>query len=264
MKTATSTTVVPTDGAELVVTVQGEHGRPGVLLHPSLGRPAADFHELTGRLVASGYRVAAIDPRGVAGSTPSTRPVTLIDLAADVATVARFLGLDQVHVVGHAHGNRVMRCTAAMHPGLVRTCTLIAAGGRIPSDGEAQTALRRCFDESLSQDERLSAIGTAFFAPGNDPSVWVDGWYAGAAARQRTAVVETPVDTWWSAGTVPMLVIQGLQDRVAPPGNGRLLAAERAGVRLVELDGAGHAMLPERPVQIADALIDFLATHEVA
>lgn len=264
MSTTTTTTTVPTDGGDLAVTAAGDTGRPAVLLHPSLGRPAADFTDLMARLVDAGFRVAAIDPRGVAGSTASNRPVTLLDLADDVATVAEFLGLDRVHVVGHAHGNRVMRCTASTRPDLVRTCTLLAAGGRIPPEAEAQSALRRCFDGSLSQDERLAAIGTAFFAPGNDPSVWLDGWYAGAAARQRSAVTEVPVDTWWSAGNVPMLVIQGLQDRVAPPGNGRLLATERDAVQLIELDGAGHALLPERPKQIADALIAFLTANEAA
>src|SRR5712692_7638578 len=53
-----------------------------------------------------------------------------------------------------------------------------------------------------------------------------------------------------------VLVIQGLQDRLAPPENGRRYVAEVAQhATLCEIDGAGHALLPERPDEIANALI---------
>ncbi len=57
----------------------------------------------------------------------------------------------------------------------------------------------------------------------------------------------------------PILVIQGLQDRTAPPENGRLLQGESPDrVRLIEIEGAGHALLPEQPDVIATHVIDFL------
>lgn len=264
MNSTESISTVATDGAELAVTVYGQIDRPVVVMHPSLGRPAADFSDLARRLVSAGYCAVGIDPRGVANSTRSDRPVALTDLAGDVATVIRSLGLERAHLLGHAHGNRVMRCTAATRPDVVRSCILLAAGGRVPPDAEARAALRRCFDTSLAIGERLAAIRTAFFAPGNDPSVWLDGWYADAMTRQHRAVAETPVDVWWSGGTARLLVVQGLQDRVAPPENGRQLLSERPGVELVEIDRAGHALLPEQPVAVADAVIGFLASCEAA
>jgi pimeloyl-ACP methyl ester carboxylesterase len=68
------------------------------------------------------------------------------------------------------------------------------------------------------------------------------------------------VDDWWSAGgTVPILVIQGLQDQIATPENGRKLKAEAPErVELIEIDGAAHALLPERPTEIARAATTFL------
>jgi pimeloyl-ACP methyl ester carboxylesterase len=53
--------------------------------------------------------------------------------------------------------------------------------------------------------------------------------------------------------------VQGLDDVLAPPVNGRALV-ERLGRRasLIEVPDAGHAMLPEQPLAVADALIDFL------
>jgi len=53
-------------------------------------------------------------------------------------------------------------------------------------------------------------------------------------------------------------VIQGLQDVVAPPENGHMMKEEMAGrVELLDVDGAGHAMLPEQPEKIAEAIIGF-------
>jgi pimeloyl-ACP methyl ester carboxylesterase len=55
-------------------------------------------------------------------------------------------------------------------------------------------------------------------------------------------------------------VIQGLQDQIAPPENGRMLKAEPPDrVELIELDGAAHALLPEQPAKIASAVTVFLA-----
>ena len=64
---------------------------------------------------------------------------------------------------------------------------------------------------------------------------------------------------WWNAGaSTPILIVQGLQDAVAPPENGYMMKRELGErVELVDIDGAGHAMLPERPKVIADAVIAF-------
>ena len=77
---------------------------------------------------------------------------------------------------------------------------------------------------------------------------------------QRAANSATSVDNWWNAGgNVPILVIQGLQDRAAPSENARLLKAEAPDrVELIELDGAGHALLPEKPAKISVAVTRFL------
>ena len=59
-----------------------------------------------------------------------------------------------------------------------------------------------------------------------------------------------------------MLVIQGLQDKVAPPGNGRDLKtnyAER--VTLVEIDDAGHGLVVEQPARVAEETVRFLGKH---
>jgi pimeloyl-ACP methyl ester carboxylesterase len=113
-------------------------------------------------------------------------------------------------------------------------------------------------DTRLSTPERLDALRVSMFAPGNDPSGFLDGWHEQAVAAQRAALAATLAAEWLDAGTAPLLVVQGLDDALAPPANGREMKA-RLGerVRLVEIAGAGHAMLPEQPAAIAAALVAF-------
>jgi pimeloyl-ACP methyl ester carboxylesterase len=137
---------------------------------------------------------------------------------------------------------------------------MLAAGGKGAAGGFAGVSIAPVFDETLSDRDHLEAVRGAFFAPNSDPAVWRGGWHPATVRMQGVANSATPVDDWWNAGgKVPILVIQGLQDRVALPENGRLLKAEAPDrVELIELDGAGHALLPERPVEIARAVTGFL------
>jgi pimeloyl-ACP methyl ester carboxylesterase len=82
-----------------------------------------------------------------------------------------------------------------------------------------------------------------------------NGPNAGQSGGGRAASVHE----WWAGGSAPLLVIQGLQDTVALPENGRLLKAEFADrVPLIEIDCAGHALLPEQPDTVATKVVDFL------
>ena len=57
-----------------------------------------------------------------------------------------------------------------------------------------------------------------------------------------------------------MLVIQGRHDRLAPPANGRWLHERLSGrVELVELGTSGHALFPEQPNDIVEAIRSFAA-----
>jgi pimeloyl-ACP methyl ester carboxylesterase len=225
-----------------------------VVLLPSLGRGASDFDGLAGRLLEAGYRPLALDP-------PDRVPpgADLHDLAAIAVQQMDEPGLGPVHLVGHAFGNRLARTVTADSPGRVRSLTLLAAGGHVDMEPDVARSLFACFDESLPAGEHLEHVRRAFFAPGNDPVVWRGGWLPAVAAGQRRAVEGTDRAEWWDATAADVLVVQALQDAVAVPENGRRYCRDHPDITtLVEIDGAGHAMLPEQPDAIADALITFL------
>ena len=102
--------------------------------------------------------------------------ITLHDLARDIAEVVEKLGNGRAVIVGHAYGNWVARMTAADHPKLVRGVVIAAAAAKQYAP-ELTTAVTAAGNLSLSDEERLRALRFAFFAPGNDPTVWLHGWH---------------------------------------------------------------------------------------
>lgn len=240
----------------LKVRTVGKWGERDVVMLPSLGRGSSDFDALAARVAAQGYRVLLPEPRGIGGSSGPLEGKTLHDFADDVAAVIRALSPEPVVLIGHAYGNRVARTVAADHPHLVQELVLIAAGGLVPIREEIVAAMRGSMTPGLARAERLSHLSKAFFAPGSDPSVWLDGWWPEAATAQSAAVRATKVEDWWEAGGKTVTVLQASDDAIAPRENAEDLA-RRLGerVKIVDIAGAGHAMLPEQPEQIAVAVL---------
>jgi pimeloyl-ACP methyl ester carboxylesterase len=225
----------------------------------SLGRGVEDFDDLSRRLVRVGYRVLLPDPRGIGASSGPMEGLTLHDLAADVAAVIRAAGGGPATVVGHAFGNRVARMVATDHPSPVNRVVLLAAGGTVEMSPTVRAAFLQVFQMTLPKEERIRAIGQAFFAPGHDASVWERGWYPDVVRPQQAAGAAVDVKMWWAGGFAPIVVLQALDDLVAVPENSRRLASEFPNrVTLIEIPNAGHAMLPEQPELIATAILSKL------
>jgi len=225
-----------------------------VVLLPSLGRPASDFDALCIALRDAGFNTLAIDP-------PQEMPseATLHDLAEYVVQAIDKAQIGSFHLVGHAFGNRLARMVTADHPSRVLTLTLLAAGGYVEMEEHVLEALLGTFDENVSAEKHLEYVATAFFAPRNDATVWRDGWMSNVSRLQQKALARVERSEWWDAVAPRVLVVQALQDVIAPVGNGQKYASDHPAITtLVDIDGAGHAMLPEKPSEIAEALIAFL------
>jgi pimeloyl-ACP methyl ester carboxylesterase len=236
-----------------------------VVLVPSALRGAQDFDLLQSALSDAGYRSIAVNLRGAGNSRGEVDGLTLRDVADDVAFVVGQICGGRAHLVGHALGNSVVRAMASYRPEVAATVTVMPCGAqhldRHPMTPEIAAAMGRCHDDSLSEHDRIAALQLAFFAPGNDASVWLDGWWPGAAGNVA-ALGRSDPEEWWRAGTVPILIIQPLNDAMIPPEVGRSAAAAfgaRAAYR--EVPACGHAILPEQPAVIAGHIIEFLRLH---
>jgi len=80
---------------------------------------------------------------------------------------------------------------------------------------------------------------------------------------QGMAVRATDVDSFYLGGDAPGLIIQGLNDVIAPPQNSINLVSRRPNSKLVNLENCGHAMLPEQPQRIGDEVVDFLRSLNI-
>lgn len=238
-----------------------------VVLLASLGRPASDFNALAQSLVAAGWRTLAVESRGVGNWAGAGffGPATLKGYAEDVMAVlthARLPAHTRVVVVGHAWGNRVARTFATHYPAHTAGVVLLAAGDKPHLPPEVEQGLRRSVLSPLPWAWREDAVRQAFFAPGHAVSAdWQRGWSAWAALAQSRAARATPADHIRSAGNAPVLVVQPAADVVAPVSQGTQLVAELGSrARLVVIPEAGHALLPEQPAAVAQAVLGFLRT----
>lgn len=239
---------------------------PVIVILPSLGRGAADYDTLAELLAAKGFRVLRPQPRGIGGSTGPMTGLTLHDYAADVAAVIEQAAKGPVVVVGHAFGNYVARMLATDRPDLISKLVLAAASpGKLPPGEEGPVIapdIRKAIDASknlaLPEAARLKALQKAFFAPGNDPRVWLDGWHPDVATAERAAEQATPRDEWFAGGHAPILLLQPANDTVAPISQSNVLQdmlGDRVSVLFI--NDAGHALVPEQPAAVAEAIADY-------
>ena len=181
-------------------------------------------------------------------------------------------------LIGNAYGNRVVRMHATTtkifdgfdvsvldyptEPANVKGVILLAAGGQFSTDPEADAAIKRVFNPLKSYRSRMKDVRTAFFAEGNEiPKHWRLGWHTKTAIAQGKAKGDGD-DSWHCAGGVPMLIVQPMQDKIAPPENAYALKEKCSQeVEIVEVQNAGHALLPEQPEAVATAVLDFLAKY---
>lgn len=256
--------IVRYDNVQIEVNSQGTG--PVVVMLPSLGRSGRDYDKVAQYLQEDGFRVVRPEPRGIGESKGPMENLSVHDFARDVAAVVEHENKGPIVVVGHAWGNFAARMLAADRPDLVRGVVMAAASaGKVPPgstekpiNAEMRQAIDGAGDLSLSKEQRLVYLKKAFFAPGNDSSVWLDGWHEATHEAESHARNTTPVDDYFAAGKAPILDLQGEADTVAPRRfSGVLKSMLGDRVQVVVLKNAGHAMAPEQPKAMADAIAAF-------
>ena len=171
---------------------------------------------------------------------------------------SRSLATDDAVIVGHAYGNWVARMTAADHPKLVR-------GRR--HRGSRRQAIRARTDhgghhrwKSFACSTRsVCGLAIAFFAPGNDPTVWLRRWHPEIRNSQRAAVAAVRQDEWWSGGTAPLLDLQAALDPFKPEAKRNEMKDEFGErVTVMVIPNASHSLIPEQPKAVVEALTTWI------
>ena len=257
--------VTVADGVALEVLVGGE-GDPVVLL-PGLGTDVSAFARQT-PMLAENFRVHGVNPRGVGLSDAPEAEIYEVAQTADDAAAA----VDgAAHVIGASLGAAAALEFAFRNPDRVRSLTLITpfveASPRLRAIGDGW---RRAAGET--QPETLAALLLPWF--------FSSGFLADEGRRGRTlrglaqTVARVPAATLvrmtaglesWS-GTrsaalsslaVPTLVVAAGEDLLTPGAAALVEAIPNA--KLLQVEGAGHAVALESPDTVNEAIRNHLA-----
>jgi proline iminopeptidase len=265
------------DGTVLHYDVVGK-GRPVLLLSggpgfsPDYLRPVAN--ELSGK-----YRFILLHQRGTGRSTEPGQ-ITFPNLVADIESLRRELGQEQLILAGHSFGGILSMMYARTHPDRVAALALINSGGptlKAVAQFNANLESRFSAEEKAAikewtgrlEKERRKAVfeitkakTAAYFADRSKAKLLIDGmnedsfrdsvfW---AIVPQMMAL---DIREGLDKVKAPVLVLHGKQD---PLETAAEVHETFPGSKLVVLENAGHFAWLEQPKAFFGALGDFLRT----
>jgi len=266
MPGALAQTVEPVRGRELlregsvVIEVLVDGSGPAVVLLPSSQRDSLDFDEVAWQIAQAGYRVLRPQPRGMGHSRGPMEGVDLSVLARDVVLAIDRLGGGRAVIVGHAYGHFVARVVDLEHPSRVRGVVVLGAAAKVFPPGMVES-LAIAADPRKPREERLKQLQFSMFAPGNDASSWLEGWHPEVREAYRRAGTTPSKEVWWPVSTAPILDLQGAEDPWRPLATRNELKdmlGDKVTVQVIPR--AGHALIPEQPAAVSDAIVEWIRT----
>jgi pimeloyl-ACP methyl ester carboxylesterase len=258
-------------GADLHVVDEGSRSAPAlVMLHGATG--SVRWWEHQSRALRGGCRVIRLDGLGNGCSEKPLDGYAIHEQAGLVAAALERLGVRRAVVAGYSAGGTVATGLAAREPGLVQALILI---GTSPGPSWFREGLLGRLSRTAPIGELMHAAlpdapvmrGCArAFAPGFPVPRWalddVRATTYSSYAKPRKAQLDyhraRPLSARLAAGSIPVLVLFGSEDRIVDPRATRQWeAVPGAEVRIVE--GTGHTPMVERPEVVTELIGDFLS-----
>jgi pimeloyl-ACP methyl ester carboxylesterase len=213
-------------------------------------------------LRGAGYRVVRCDFRGFGGTPVAEGPFSD---AEDICALLDRLSLQRFALIGSSHGGEVALEVAALRPGAVTSLVLLCAAvpGHVPGPELSDYTRRK---------KALLAAGDIPGAVELSLTTWL-GPHAGDAARERVGEMQrhayevqrdaeyasAPLDVDLADVTAPCLAVSGGHDLADFREIAARLPDRVARARHMDLPWAGHFPGLERPEEVSEVIIGFLA-----
>jgi len=253
-------------------------GSPVVLVH-GYAANGHSWEKQEAALLAAGHRVITYDRRGCGASS---RPSTGYDfgtLAADLDVLLSRLDLRGVVLAGFALGTgEVTRYLAVHGPARVRAAVLVAPLPpfllKTPDNPDGidrsvfdRLTVRIAADRPAAMKDFLDASYNVDLLGGTRVSdqAWQNSFYVAISVSAHAAlggVTACQEDFRGDLATIsiPVLVIQGDQDRVLPyQATGSRLPTLLTNARSTVIGGGPHAIIWTHADEVNQALLDFIA-----
>ena len=257
---------VENQGASIYWDEQG-HGAP-LLLIMGLGYSSHMWHRPRPAL-SQHYGTIALDNRGVGRSDVPPGPYPVATMASDAAAVLEAAGAESAHVFGVSMGGMIAQEFALRYPNRVRSLVLgcTAAGGPTAVRADAEATQMLMTRDKMTPEQALEAP-VPFIYDSTTPRERIDEDLAirrpwlprpEAYTAQLQGIIAWESYSRLSGITAPTLVIHGQNDRLVPPGNGRLIAERILGAKLVMIPHASHLFTTDQPEAAHCAILEFLS-----
>ncbi|KAF7981778.1 hypothetical protein HWV62_31857 [Athelia sp. TMB] len=239
------------------------------------------WNKVTPALTRAGYTILLYDQRGHGQSTPPPEGAawTIGDLADDIALLIRSICPERaVHaVVGVSLGGASALAFGARHPALARKIVACDTQARTPPANVGAWDQRIALAREAGMEQLAEATVGRWFPSGEALELgWVRAMVAATplagfvscvrALQAYDLLVVSPSAPALFDGRLPVLLLAGGRDGALPATLGKLAeewnaASGGAGggrVEYVEIEGAGHLPMVDRPEQWVDAVLRFL------
>jgi non-heme chloroperoxidase len=252
-------------------------GSPVVLVH-GYALNGRSWEKQEAALLAAGHRVIAYDRRGFGASSRPSVGYEFDTLAGDLHALLSALDLHSVVLAGFAMGTgEVTRYLAVHGSGRVSAAVLVAplppfllktsdSPDGIDGDVFARMAARVAADRPAAMKDFMDDSYNIDLLGGDRVSdqAWQNTFYmaiAASAHAARDCVTACLEDFRADLATIsiPVLVIQGDQDRVLPyPATGKRLPVLLRDARSVVIAGGPHAIIWTHADEVNQAMLQFI------
>lgn len=221
-------------------------------------------------ILAKRFRTIALDNRGVGQSDAPPGIYSIALMASDAAAVLDTAGIESAHVFGVSMGGMIAQEFALQYPNRVRSLILgcTAAGGPHAVQAEPE-ALQAVLRRDVTPEQAKETIIPFIYDPAT-PRERIDEdmairmkWYPTPQGYmgQLQGIFGWEAYSRIAQITAPTLVIHGETDRLVPAANGRLIAEQIPGAKLVLIPNASHIFETDQPAVAQNAVLEFLIAH---